>query len=60
MEAIKAGTSVAARTVPDDDIGRVEAGARADLVALGADPLDDITALRNVETVYKDGEQAAL
>ncbi|MFD1512687.1 metal-dependent hydrolase family protein [Halomarina rubra] len=60
MEAIRAGTSVAARTVPDDDIGRVEEGAKADLLALGADPLDDISALRDVETVYKDGERAAL
>ncbi|MWG36666.1 metal-dependent hydrolase family protein [Halomarina oriensis] len=60
MEAIEAGTSVAARTVPDDDIGRIEAGARADLVALGGNPLDDIAALRDVETVYTDGERAAL
>jgi len=60
LEAIKAGTSVAARTVPDDDVGRVEAGAKADLVALGADPLEDITALRDVGAVYTDGERAGL
>lgn len=60
LEAIKAGTSVAARTVPDDDVGRVEAGAKADLVALGADPLEDITALRDVKAVYADGERARL
>jgi imidazolonepropionase-like amidohydrolase len=60
MDAIKAGTSVAARTVPDDDIGRVETGAHADLLALDADPLEDISALRDVEAVYKGGERSGL
>jgi imidazolonepropionase-like amidohydrolase len=57
MDAIRAGTSVAARTVPDDDIGVVEAGNRADLVALDGNPLDDISVLRDgVAAVYRDGE----
>jgi imidazolonepropionase-like amidohydrolase len=56
MDAIKAGTSVAARTVPDDDVGSVEDGNRADLVVLDSDPLSDISALRDVRDVFKDGE----
>jgi imidazolonepropionase-like amidohydrolase len=61
MDAIKAGTSVAARTVPDDDIGAIEAGNRADLVALDGNPLDDISVLREgVQTVYKDGATVEL
>jgi imidazolonepropionase-like amidohydrolase len=57
MDAIKAGTSVAAETVPEDDVGGVEVGNYADLVVLDANPLDDISATRQaVSTVYKSGE----
>jgi imidazolonepropionase-like amidohydrolase len=57
MDAIKAGTSVAAETVPEDDVGGVEVGNYADLVVLDANPLDDISATRQaVSTVYKGGE----
>jgi len=55
-EAIEAGTRVAARTVPADDIGTLEAGNWADFVVLGENPLDDIEALRAVEATYKGGE----
>jgi len=54
-EAIEAGTGVAARTVPDDDVGTVEEGSRGDLLAVGSDPLDDVGALRDVEAVYRGG-----
>lgn len=36
--------------------GFLEEGARADIIALGADPRQDIKALRNVRFVMKDGE----
>jgi imidazolonepropionase-like amidohydrolase len=55
-EVLQSATRVAAGTVPADDLGTVEAGARADLVALDADPLADVSAVRDVETVYRDGE----
>ncbi|MGB9987983.1 amidohydrolase family protein [Salarchaeum japonicum] len=59
MEAIQAGTRVAARTVPDDDLGTVESGQRADLVVLDENPLDDISAVReSVAAVYARGEKA--
>ncbi|MFB6154788.1 MAG: amidohydrolase family protein [Haloferacaceae archaeon] len=61
MDAIRAGTSVAARTVPDDDLGAIEAGNRADLVALDGNPLDDISVLREgVNAVYRGGEAVDL
>ncbi|GAA0659183.1 metal-dependent hydrolase family protein [Salarchaeum japonicum] len=60
MEAIQAGTRVAARTVPDDDLGTLEPGQRADIVVLDDNPLDDISAIReSVQAVYARGEEAA-
>lgn len=56
MEAIQAGTSVAARTVPDT-IGTVSDGIAADLVALESNPLADIDALGQVDAVYRNGER---
>ncbi|QDX41414.1 amidohydrolase family protein [Salarchaeum sp. JOR-1] len=59
MEAIQAGTRVAARTVPDDDIGTLEPGQRADIVVLDENPLTDISAVReSVRAVYARGEEA--
>lgn len=56
QEAIEAGTRVAARTVPADDIGVLESGAHADfLVFEDEDPLTDITTLRSPDAVYKAG-----
>jgi imidazolonepropionase-like amidohydrolase len=58
MDAVKAATSVAARAIGDGDIGTVETGTAADLVGLGSNPLEDVSALRDVETTYRDGEPA--
>jgi len=60
MEAIQSGTSVAARALDDDEIGAVDPGRHADLVALEENPLDDITNLQGAKTVYKDGDRVAL
>jgi len=60
MEAIRSGTSVAARALDDDDIGAIDPGRHADLVALEENPLDDITNLEGTKTVYKGGERVAL
>ncbi len=42
-----------------DDIGVLRPGSRADFVVLARDPLDDITAVRDVVAVYQDGRHVA-
>ena len=53
--AIAAATSVAADVIAREDVGRVRAGARADLLAVRGDPLADVRACWDVAAVWKDG-----
>jgi imidazolonepropionase-like amidohydrolase len=56
MGAIQAATLNAARVLGvDKDLGTLEVGKRADLVAVARDPLADVSALENVSFVMKDG-----
>jgi len=56
MDAIVSGTSLAAESLRlQDQIGTVADGMQADLVAVAGNPLDDITAVRNVVFVMKAG-----
>jgi imidazolonepropionase-like amidohydrolase len=56
MAAIRSATVNAARVLGiDGDVGTLEAGKRADLVAVARDPLADVSALENVVFVMKDG-----
>jgi imidazolonepropionase-like amidohydrolase len=57
MGAIASGTSLAAESLrPSDKIGSIADGMEADLVAVTGNPLDDITAVRNVVFVMKGGK----
>ncbi|HXA68373.1 MAG TPA: amidohydrolase family protein [Bryobacteraceae bacterium] len=57
MEAIISGTSLAAESLRmGDKIGSIAAGMEADLVAVAGNPLEDITAVRNVVFVMKGGK----
>jgi imidazolonepropionase-like amidohydrolase len=56
MEAIQAATIVPARAMKvDRDTGTVEAGKRADLVVVDANPLESISNIRKVRTVFANG-----
>jgi imidazolonepropionase-like amidohydrolase len=55
MQAIKAGTAVAAELLGQRDLGVVAPGAYADLVAVAGDPLKDIAELERVRFVMKGG-----
>lgn len=56
MDAIVAGTRNAALALGRDDLGVVEPGRLADLVAVEGDPLEDLAVLQRVSFVMKDGE----
>jgi imidazolonepropionase-like amidohydrolase len=60
MEAIKAGTSVAAELLLWDKLGTIKQGQLADIIAVSGDPLEDITCLENVEFVMIDGKSVRL
>jgi imidazolonepropionase-like amidohydrolase len=56
MQAIRSATVVAAELLGlQDEVGTLEPGKRADIVAVPADPLKDITVLEKVDFVMKDG-----
>ncbi len=56
MDAIMAATVTAADLIgASDDIGSIEPGHFADLIAVSEDPLQDISSLENVQFVMKGG-----
>ena len=58
MEVFRSATSIAADSVGlGSQIGTIAAGYDADLVAVGGDPLTDITAVRKVVFVMKGGRR---
>jgi imidazolonepropionase-like amidohydrolase len=57
-EALRAATALAAKVLGREaDLGRIEKGCAADLVALAGDPLQDPAALREVRGVWKSGRR---
>lgn len=56
IEAIRAATTRAAALLGADELGAIEAGKAADLVAVEGDPLAGLAALRKVRWVMKGGE----
>jgi hypothetical protein len=56
LEVITAATGGAARALElDDKVGLIKEGLRADLVVLNRNPLHDVSALRDICLVMKDG-----
>ena len=58
QQAIRAITSDAARACRiEEDLGTLEKGKLADLLAVEGDPLEDLASLRRVKAVFKEGER---
>ena len=60
VQALQAATHVAADILGQADLGRLEAGARADVLVVAGDPLADIRATRRIEAVWTDGTRVDL
>jgi imidazolonepropionase-like amidohydrolase len=56
IEAIQAATSRPAKLMKlDHEIGTVQSGKRADLIGIAGDPLRDISNIRNIKLVVRNG-----
>ncbi|MGB3635012.1 MAG: amidohydrolase family protein [Rubrobacteraceae bacterium] len=61
IQAIQFGTSAAAELLGlGEEIGTLEAGKQADLIAVGGDPLEDISNLREVKLVVFNGVEMSV
>jgi len=56
MQAIQAGTRVAAELLMWDSLGTIEQGQLADIIAVSGNPLEDISVLGDVAFVMIDGK----
>jgi imidazolonepropionase-like amidohydrolase len=57
MQAIQAATKWSAELLrQSSDLGTIEEGKLADLIVVGGNPLQDITAIKDIHLVMKDGE----
>jgi imidazolonepropionase-like amidohydrolase len=54
-EALAAATSVPAKTFGLSDRGRIAPGLRADLLLVKGNPMQNVTATRNIATIWKTG-----
>ena len=55
LEILRSATTLAAATVGRPDLGRISAGAAADVVLLRSNPLEDTAAFGDVAAVFRDG-----
>ena len=55
-EALQAATIDAAKVLGVDDQGVIEAGRRADIIAMPGNPVEDIGAVLGVDFVMKEGK----
>jgi imidazolonepropionase-like amidohydrolase len=60
MEALIAATRDAARFLQRNDLGTIEPGKTADLIIVGANPLDNIRKLDMLERLFQDGRETEI
>jgi len=57
MEAIQSATMETAKLLRiDDRLGSIETGKIADIIAVKGDPIEDISVLKDIALVIKDGK----
>ena len=56
IEVLQSATSGNARILHMTDLGQLSAGFLADIIAVEGDPTKDISKMKNVKFVMKDGE----
>lgn len=57
MESLQSATTISAKLLrADDSLGKIKAGFMADIIALNADPTQDINTMNKVAFVMKNGE----
>jgi imidazolonepropionase-like amidohydrolase len=56
MEALRAATYWPAQFLKQPDLGTIAAGKLADVIVVDGDPLTDMSSMRNVVHVVKDGK----
>jgi len=57
MEAIQSATMETAKLLRiDDTLGSIETGKIADIIAVKGDPIKDISVLKDIALVIKDGK----
>ena len=59
LDTLRLATSTSAELLDLNDRGRIETGYRGDLLALGADPTKDLSALRDIKYVISAGNLVA-
>jgi len=58
-QALLAGTSEAARLIGEPNRGTIQPGKMADMVLLDRNPVEDVSSLRLVAAVFKEGQQVS-
>jgi imidazolonepropionase-like amidohydrolase len=56
IEILRSATSVNARIFGMADLGNIRAGALADLIVVAVNPIENISGLRTIKVVMKDGK----
>jgi imidazolonepropionase-like amidohydrolase len=56
IDVLKSATSINASVFHQGDIGQLKAGLKADIIAVSGNPIENITDIRKVNLVMKDGK----